>query len=1399
MFGNAFGQSTNTASAPGTTTTGGLFGSSSTGVKRSSGFSFGGASSTPTPTIAPTANLFGNTTGAAPSSTGGLFGAAQPAATSGGLFGNSSNNTASAPGGLFGNNNNAAAAAAAPAASTTGGLFGSRPAGTTTGGLFGNSSTTTTTAPSTTGGLFGNNNNSSTTGGGLFGAKPAVTSTTGGLFGNTANSQPAPSGGLFGNTTQTNTGGLFGSSNVPALQQQQQLQPQQQQQQQQFNVKDLPKSITESVKAKPSTAFAATHSRKRSLSTSGNALNNELIKSTIITKLSSTFNSSGNSSMINYSSEGLFSPRNDVISSSLSSLGSESSSKTKTTTTASSSSTSSQFASILKISNNRSNNASDYLKLKVDPSRSEAMKLKIFGEAGNARKIRILGPREDEAHEEPKLIEQKEEEKKKEQLIKEKEQDSETNDTIPVPTAEMSKEPQQNQKEDQKQDGPTNSPSIIKTAKDEYWCSPSISELSKYHLRQLSNVSNFAVGRKGYGTIWFQDPVDLSSFWGDLENTLFGNIVRFKNKTVEVYPEGSVPYGTGLNVPATITIEKLFPVIKSSSKKTISTTSSADDKDYQLRLFVKKLKDQREMEFITYDPINGNWTFKVKHFSVWGIVDEDTVVIDLDEIREEQQEQEQKQKQNVEDEAAMDVEPFTDLRKEPAVASTLEEQLLLKRQHRVQSFGDSIPGAFVFERPSTTVKKISPPVSASDSNTFEESNGSSPREITLAPSVNSNKQTEIEEEQPFEEIDEKDYEPLDVNDDDFANLDAEPQLETSDDWDIQLELAGKYNSAFGNTELFQSMTGGVGAVKTLSALNRILYEKELKETEEQDKMDEDSEEEVREEQQQAVTETEPLANRPLIEDLYQMHLEQVQIPANNSFPQIERNANFKFKSLLDCFKQVDDSNSTEYNIWRLASVLFDLIPQTSEISDPAISTRILDIKRREGVVAWLNSQLETELNIRYDSQNDQFEKIYTLIVQQKIPEACKLAIKTKNSHLAVFISLLGSNDPQVKESARAQLNDWKRNSVLHTIPRGIQKIYNLLAGDDFVLKEVDADDQDPLSWRSKLNLFLANGDLNQPLEVLLLGFIQNESSFKRKDLIFLDLLKLYVVKKSNDNDIDANAIFQISNSTTASEIRIKWYLFEILVRSTSQLNLPSHSHITTGDQLTEKLASQYEALELFEQSLFILLHHSNITKAQELITECLNRNINKLTDSEVDTALRTFHIPSTIIHTAKAKHFHGVSDFWSEATSLLDAETYDLAHDLIVKECSPEAVINNGKKLESLGALIERFPEGLPVKGWDTGLGIYKAYLKFLSDERDRSCLIHLLDHLSTIQVSTLKTNIAVQIMSKNVSKEVIRLNDEGEEEKEGNLELDIEKLWKLPLSKSDLMFFKTLVRGKSR
>lgn len=147
-----------------------------------------------------------------------------------------------------------------------------------------------------------------------------------------------------------------------------------------------------------------------------------------------------------------------------------------------------------------------------------------------------------------------------------------------------------------------------------YWCYPDINKLLKLSEEELVQIDNFTIGRKDCGNIRFCEPIDLNHLLKpSLKENLFGRIVNFNevDKTVEVYPdefsEVKPNIGEGLNVRAIIT---LFNIEYNKEK-------------YNLNEFTNVLKSYPENEFISYDPFSKIWIFKVRHFSKYGLINEE--------------------------------------------------------------------------------------------------------------------------------------------------------------------------------------------------------------------------------------------------------------------------------------------------------------------------------------------------------------------------------------------------------------------------------------------------------------------------------------------------------------------------------------------------------------------------------------------------------------------------------------------------------------------------------------------------------------------------------------------------------------------------------------------------------
>jgi nuclear pore complex protein Nup98-Nup96 len=139
-----------------------------------------------------------------------------------------------------------------------------------------------------------------------------------------------------------------------------------------------------------------------------------------------------------------------------------------------------------------------------------------------------------------------------------------------------------------------------------YWTIPTMDHILS--MRDLRAVPNFVVGRKGYGQVRFNQPVDLSQVRSIPD--IPGEIVVFDLKICTVYPDESIkpPVGRGLNVPATITLEKCWPLSKETRKPIL------DVQNPRFIAHVERLKRQPDTEFIDYIADTGSWVFKVNHF-----------------------------------------------------------------------------------------------------------------------------------------------------------------------------------------------------------------------------------------------------------------------------------------------------------------------------------------------------------------------------------------------------------------------------------------------------------------------------------------------------------------------------------------------------------------------------------------------------------------------------------------------------------------------------------------------------------------------------------------------------------------------------------------------------------------
>ncbi|KAL2900414.1 Nuclear pore complex protein NUP98A [Bienertia sinuspersici] len=146
-----------------------------------------------------------------------------------------------------------------------------------------------------------------------------------------------------------------------------------------------------------------------------------------------------------------------------------------------------------------------------------------------------------------------------------------------------------------------------KLQRSDYYTDPEIKKLASIESLNpgfCCRVEEFVVGRVGYGWVKFYGETDIRGL--DLDS-----IIHFNNQEVIVYDDDNEkpPVGQGLNKAAEVTLLNIKCNNKKTGKQYISG-KMVDD-------FIEKLKrvtKKQGAEFVSYDPVKGEWKFSVQHF-----------------------------------------------------------------------------------------------------------------------------------------------------------------------------------------------------------------------------------------------------------------------------------------------------------------------------------------------------------------------------------------------------------------------------------------------------------------------------------------------------------------------------------------------------------------------------------------------------------------------------------------------------------------------------------------------------------------------------------------------------------------------------------------------------------------
>lgn len=1292
---------------------------------------FGNANtSTPTSTPTPAANTFpmpskpesifgSKNTGinaSSPSPAGGLFNSNSQGNNNGGLFGKSNNSPSSS---LFGNQNNNTAPQG------TGNLFSqsndkpqfsfgpSNSAAppirqTGTNSLF--SPATTETKSST-----------------LFSSSVPIAQTSG-LFGNTQALPAGVNSGLTSGTTLSseptnvyaskNPYGInIGSGPIP--------------------ISSMPASITGSLSSdkhisKPTSESVANSSsesrRTYSVSSTNSNFTNvhssvpAATESGLIKKLSTRLQTGQKSS----STQGIFSPfhtRTWAIEDQATSSSKNAFNGLQVSNSVKNGVPAGDFSSLTS----KNSGLSDMRKLKIDPTRSSAKKLRLFNGKPIQKKVH--------------------------------ETESVGHDEKDVPTAETGSvnnsesysngsNCDRNPKLNEESTGENNTRTTVHmTLLDSgYWCSPPPDHLATLSPSQLMAVSGFVIGRKDYGYITFNYDVDLTAFASDFKSELFGKAVIFRpTKTVEVYPEESkkAPIGSGLNVPATITLEKVYPIDK-KTKRAIKDAARFDE----VQALVRKLKNMRNMEYISYNPFGGVWTFKVSHFSIWGLIDEEDAEVDENDLAEGK----------------------TDNIKERNLIYP-KQRRGLAQSNRTQK--NDVPGSFSNTNTVlTSEKKIQDDLLKLQDQSL--------MDLNRDPIV-------WNEEAPVEE---KLYEP-DVEEEDFVGLEAEPSLEISNDWTQQLKLAGSsLRSIFvaskdivtqNNNELdmlFNEFNQGMKLERKIKKERRL-------ESESFSHFSTDMSILKRYPNCEAgakrifLSSTSKI-NCDLISSVVTKHINLSAITerASNDYPQIRRNS-LQFHDMARLCRNSD------MKLWELCSILFDSTKISYQVNNESVKAALLKKEKHKALCSWVTENVRAEIDSKLETTTNTLDRIFLYLAKNDVAAAAKLAIKTQNGHLAILISLLGSNDGRIRNLAAQQLDKW--SFAGRKVDPRIGRIYKLLTGNIYENKLEWDNLSSDFSWLVLLGLDLYYGKID---EDSLEDFIYRHIKLSRpegKD-IRRTIFQLFSIHTCPEKFIE-----EVKIAVKNLEKTFLWYFLQIM-----RFNKLGDLSPEINDKLTFELIGELRIAQLYKEAIFTACFLADDFTAKQQIDSIIFQAIPNFTSSDNDTLSGQLKIKPYLIYEAQALWDQYNGDFLSQTQNLLKARCFKAAEKVLITFVGPKLILNDKvsksrSELQVLYTLLSKFPRE-QMGTWGEGLGVFENYLSLmLNNNYEEKLLDSLLDGLSVMfernkeyKSVPVCCNVMSQVISSiMIEKHYVKIND-----------FYRRKLLNLPLGSPEKRYLKNQLAG---
>ncbi|EPY53404.1 nucleoporin Nup189 [Schizosaccharomyces cryophilus OY26] len=889
------------------------------------------------------------------------------------------------------------------------------------------------------------------------------------------------------------------------------------------------------------------------------------------------------------------------------------------------------------------------------------------------------------------------------------------------------------------------------TLPDGYWMKPGVEELAKYPKDKLSSVHQFCVGRAGYGQVSFLKPVDLTKF--EKVEDIPVNVVLFEKKICSVYPEeGSSPQiGEGLNVPAIITLENAWPL----SRETREPIKDVNHPRYAQHL--KRLQRIKETEFIDFN--EGKWTFKVQHFSKYGLFDDDS-----------------ENDENLEDEPVSSEVP---MKSDSGNSEMYEKSDHQGSQSNKTQLTHNTPGSFPpTNNQSNALRKFNDQSENFDELSIKKAKLRTDESGRL--SQTSSKENEIKNEfepndlllnmtdDPNDSNDLKSQDNMDDEPDEVVGSDIQNSMVTvsnlinPDTWlehlNLGLQRSVLIKSKMANTSSVQDNKEQAGSF----AYDQYDLEKDLFGSSLPTKLvSSDSDDssikflpkfhfypngsyvqiingKLKLDALEKVFRLSISANEDFIKPLeYQLSESEIYVDAND-ICSVSPRLSMAIGDLAAFTKSSD-----EIKIWELASILFGM--KDFEVPTPLSpeARELLSEKFiRDRVSEWITKHVKEEILAKAQKAASSEEKIFILLTGNQISLACEEAVNSENNRLSTLIPLVDS-DFDIQAEVKQQLDQWRERGDLAYINKYTRLIFELLSGNTDLAEGYGRPGEEGyvpsmfvsqgLSWLSAFGLKLwYNVDISitEAMSMYMNSLKMYEKDLQRPivcggsngevyDLLFL-LLKAYAIgavleeltlpESAKSNGLDYRVVWQLaiylSKARAVFDFSDRDGLDEVLDENGVHFKPQS----VRADTLTPSFASQLECMGHWQWSIFVLLHVENVETRISSIKECLGRNVKSGLADKDEKLMTKLLIPRNWIHEAMALNARYNGEHAKEVTYLQEANLFEEAHKCLIRSIAPQAIISNN--FEELRCLLGGFQERMEgIIGWKFGGQLYSDYL----------------------------------------------------------------------------------------